>query len=235
MELSEIQTHLEGIPYLRPDYGQRLYQFVLDTKPEECLELGFAHGVSSCYIAAALDELGRGHLTTVDLDKSRKLKPTIEGLLDATRLGRYVSVVREMSSYTWFLKGKIEEQTSEGICVPLYDFCFVDGSKNWTVEACAFFCTDKLLKSGGWILYDDFSWKYANAIRRGKKVSDGVLLRSMDEDQLTTPNIELVFRLLVMQHPSYGAFRIEEGKFAYARKLPWRTSETPAGNGQRDG
>ena len=36
--------------------------------------------------------------------------------------------------------------SSSNICQPIYDFCFIDGSKNWTIDSSAFFLVDKLLK-----------------------------------------------------------------------------------------
>ena len=82
MKYETIRSHLEGIPFMDPDRAEVLFNFVLQKKPSECLELGFAHGASSCYIAAALEELGRGHLTTVDLTSlAETRKPSIEDLL----------------------------------------------------------------------------------------------------------------------------------------------------------
>ena len=45
------------------------------------MELGFAHGTATNYIAAALDELEEGHITAVDLEKSINEKPNLEELL----------------------------------------------------------------------------------------------------------------------------------------------------------
>ena len=58
---------IEGVPYTSPERGRELYDFVLRNKPARLLELGIAHGVSMCYMAAALDELGRGLVEGVDL------------------------------------------------------------------------------------------------------------------------------------------------------------------------
>ena len=97
-----------------PDYGKRLYDFILAKKPSECLELGFAHSASSCYTAAALDEIGKGHLTSVDIVPAMEWqKPAIEELLSKTKLEKYVTVMRENTSYNWFLKKKIEENQGE--------------------------------------------------------------------------------------------------------------------------
>src|SRR5215470_11200841 len=100
MKLEQISKYVGNTPYMRPEYGRIIYQFVLEHGPNEILELGFAHGTSSCYIAGALDELGRGHLTSVDIPWSATIKPTIEEQLQGSGLSSYVTVQRERSSYT---------------------------------------------------------------------------------------------------------------------------------------
>jgi len=214
MKFEEILKHIEGIPYISPRAGKVLYDFILESRPAQCLELGFAHGASSCYVAAALDEIGAGHLTAVDLLSSAERKPSIEDLLKKTNLGRFVAVQREQNSYTWFLKKKIEERSSSGCCDPCYDFVYIDGPKNWTIDGCAFFLADKLMNEGGWILFDDYKWAYG----RQRETTDGFVHREMSEDQLSHPNIELVFSYLVMQHPNYSEFRIQDEEWAWARK-----------------
>jgi predicted O-methyltransferase YrrM len=230
MKFEELLSQLERFSFkttIGPRRGRILYNFVLDKKPSECLELGFAHGTSSCYIAAALDELGTGCLTSVDLVRAAEWqKPSIEELLSKTSLQEYVTVVRENTSYNWFLKKKIEETSSSNNCQAIYDFCFVDGSKHWTIDGFAFFLVDKLLKQGGWILFDDFKLTY-NSVKRQSGVDsiDYISLLEMGEDELNTPHIELVFRLLVMQNPNYSEFKIEDEWWAWARKTssPKRT------------
>ena len=217
MKFREIAKRLEGIPYLGVEDGKFLYNHVIRTKPRECLELGFAHGVSSCYVAAALKQNGRGHLTSVDLLSSKMREPSIESLLYENNLEDFVTVVREVNSYNWYLKKKIEMQTVAGICQPVFDFAFIDGAKNWTIDGFAFFLVDKLLKEGGTILFDDYGWSYSE--HDEKHITDGISHREMSEDQLRSPNIKLVFELLVMQHPSYSSFKIDDESWAWARKV----------------
>lgn len=221
MKFAEISNLVAGIPFIDPKRAKQLYQFILEKQPQQCLELGFAHGASSCYIAAALDEIGVGHLTAVDLIPAMEWQhPSIEELLQKTSLKQYVTVEREMTSYTWFLKKKIEERSdNNNSCEPCYDFCFIDGSKNWTIDGYAFFLVDKLLRENGWILFDDLNWKYSSKIAAGIAHSDGVSIRAMGEDEINTPHIERIFRLLVMQHPNYSEFKIVDNWWGWAHKV----------------
>jgi predicted O-methyltransferase YrrM len=220
MKFDDVAAVLDGIPYMSPRKGRVFYDFVMETKPEECLELGFAHGVSSCYIAAALHERGRGHLTAVDLESGRGIQPSIEELLRRTGLTEWVTPVRELSGHNWFLKKKIEAQSKDGACVPLYDFCFIDAAKNWTLEGYAFFLVDKLLRQGGWVVFDDYGWSYAeHGAATGKKATAGINHQELSDDELRAPHIEAVFRTLVMQHPDYSNFRVVDEQVAFAQKV----------------
>ena len=221
MEFKTVQEHVEGVPYILPELARDIYEFVGSHAPQQCLELGFGHGASSCYIAAALEELGQGHLTTVDLASAREWQqPTIEDLLARTGLQPWVTVVREPTSYTWFLKRKIEEATPQNHCRPIFDFCFLDGAKNWTIDGAAFFMADKLLKPGGWFLFDDLQWTYASKRKEGKQKSDGVVIDAMGADEIEQPHVELIFQYLVMQHPDYANFLIKDNWWAWAQKTP---------------
>lgn len=222
MEFREIQNHLKGVPFIGPGKARRLYDHIIENRSTRCLELGFAHGASSCYIAAALDELGEGHLTTVDIERARDwfADPSIEELLDRTGLGKYVTVAREKLSYTWFLNKQVAQNTTNGSCRPIYDFCFIDGAHNWTIDGLAFFLVDKLLKEEGWVLFDDLGWSYATtgAASIAKVEESGIPVTLMDEDERSKPHVGMVFDLLVKQHPSYGDFRIEDKDWGWARK-----------------
>jgi predicted O-methyltransferase YrrM len=217
MKLAQVREVVEGLPYMSSADGKLIYEHILKSKPELCLELGFAHGVSSLYIAAALDELGHGELHAVDLLSERdRRRPSIEDLLQKSGLSGYVSVFREHTSYTWFLKKQIERQTQNHQCVPLYDFAFIDGPKNWTIDGMAFFCVDKLLRRNGWILFDDIEWYYGNY---DKPVLDGITVRELSHEERMTPQIKALFELIVMQHPNYSNFILMDNGWGWAEKV----------------
>jgi len=218
MKFRKTAQHLDGIPHISNRSARILYDFILAHRPASCLELGFAHGASSGYIAAALDELGHGHLDSVDIEISRDFSPTIEHTLSGLALAGFVSIHREVNSYTWFLKKKIEAQTRDGVCMPCYDFVFIDGSKNWTIDGMAFFLADKLLRDDGWLLFDDYAWRYADALQRNKEIADGMNIRSLSEDQIDEANVAAIYHLLVTQHPSYSNFTVQDRSWAWAQK-----------------
>lgn len=218
MDFGEVRAVLGETPYTSASDGRRLYDFIR-ANPGECLELGFAHGVSSCYIAAGLEAAGAGHLTTVDLPGDIR-EPSIEQFLGKLGLEHRVTVVRQPGGYNWFLKAAIERATNGAECTPRYDFCFIDGAKNWTIDAAAFFLVDKLLRNGGWLLFDDYGWTYdAWASGRQTEDCDGVAISSLSPEERSQAHIERIFRLLVIPHPDYGDFRIENDRWAWAKKV----------------
>ena len=144
---------------------------------------------------------------------------TIEEQLVRTGLARYVDVFWEPTGYSWFLRNEIRANSKDDQCTPKYDLCIIDGSKNWTIDGHAFFCVDKLLTQGGWLIFDDYAWTYARAARRGKDATAGITHSQLSDEELNTPHIQEVFHLLVMQHPNYSNFRVHgQGDWAWAQK-----------------
>lgn len=219
MQFADVNEILEPIPYTGTRKGKFLYDFVKAKGISSVLELGFAHGASTCYIAAALAEAFNGHIDAVDLIESADFKPTLEELSASMGLSSLISVHREVSSYTWFLKKKIEEQTGNSSGASLYDLVFIDGPKDWTNDGASFFMADKLLRPGGWIIFDDYAWAY-RAPGETREDQQGYVFRRMSPEEFYTPHVEAIFRLLVTQHPSYSNFEVVDDTLAIARKSP---------------
>jgi predicted O-methyltransferase YrrM len=217
MELESVAASVAGIPFMTPDLGRRVYEHIRSTRPEQALELGTAHGVSAAYIAAALEANGSGHLITVD-HGGAAYAPSPEEVLAGAGLAHRVTVVREHSSYNWFLKQQIEAASdAAGNCSPMYDFCYLDGSKNWNIDGLAVVLVEKLLRSGGWLLMDDIEWTYEDnpwIVPDG----DGRPLGPLSDSERTQPHLRAVFELIVKQHPSFTRFIREDEWYGWAQK-----------------
>lgn len=220
VRFDEVANAVAGLPYMPVELGRRIYDHLRATRPERVLELGTAYGVGAAYMAAALEANGRGELTTVDYSLAR-FDPAPETVLAEAGLSHRVRVVRDYSSYTWFLKEQIEERSdAECNCEPLYDFAYLDGCKNWTVDGLATLLIEKLLRPGGWLLMDDLQWRYADHKWGHLYDGDGKPFGPLSEREREQPHMRAVFELLVMQHPNFSEFRIEDDWYGWARKLP---------------
>src|SRR5215210_1506193 len=203
---------------MSPDQGRIVYDHVRATRPAEALELGTAHGVGAAYLAAGLEANGAGRLTTVDFEGAR-YDPPPEELLARAGVAERVEVVRAYSTYNWWLKEQIEARSdADGNCEPRFDFVYLDGSKNWTVDGLAVFLVEKLLRPGGWLLMDDLAWTYADD--PGREATDGIVHRELSERERTQPHLRAVFDLIVAQHASFTDVRVQDDWWGWARKAP---------------
>lgn len=209
MKLEYVSESLEGIFGMSYNQAKYLESFIKSNNLSNLLELGFAHGVSSCYFASILDDMGKGHLTTIDLEKSKNRRPNIEQLLDKLSLSDYVSVYYEYESYNWRLMNFIEENNN-----PIFDFCYIDGAHDWNVDGFAFLLVDKLLKPGGWIIFDDMDWSFGSS--PSMKNMDRV--KNMPIDVKDTPHVAKVFDLLVKEHPNFCNFEVTDFGWGIAQK-----------------
>ena len=72
---------------------------------------------------------------------------------------------------------------------------------------------EKLLKPGGWVLFDDLRWSYASSPSMSKL--DWV--KELPEEVRTSQQIGAVFELLVRQQGNFWDLR-REGSWGWARK-----------------
>lgn len=188
-----------------PVRGKELYDWVRRTRPTDCLELGFAHGVSTLYIAGALESSGQGRLTSIDREVVRDFQPSAVEMIERAGLSHRAQLVHEATSYNWFLHGMLRRQTRDGVCTPCYDFVFLDGAHTWEDDGLAFFLVDKLLRPGGWILFDDLDWRLDER------------WAEVPIEQRELCQVREIFDLLVASNPSYRELR-DDGNWAWARK-----------------
>jgi predicted O-methyltransferase YrrM len=208
MNIDKIRERVKGIPHMTFSQAQIIRDVILKNQFQSLLELGFRHGVSTCYMAGALDDLGRGTILTIDLMNARKAEPCIDQLLADLGLTKYVTVIYEPTSYVWRLMKMLEENPS-----PRFDFCYIDGAHDWATDGFAFFLVDRLLQPGGLIIFDDLDWTYESspALRNTERV------RLMPQEEKSTPQVRKIYELLVKPHPAYGEFMVKDD-WAYARR-----------------
>jgi len=209
MQVANVADIVGDTPHMTPAQGEQITNFILENRVTDILELGFRHGVSTAYMAAALARAGKGRIVTVDLLSARQNTPNVEELLTRVDERQRVEIFYESTSYTWRLMRMLQQDPT-----PRFDLCYLDGAHDWFVDGFAFFLIDRLLRPNGWILFDDMDWTYAGSPTLGQ--TDRV--KQMPEDERTTKQVRLVYDLLVKTHPGYHNFR-DEGEWAFAQKI----------------
>ncbi|WP_378173428.1 class I SAM-dependent methyltransferase [Aquimarina sp. SS2-1] len=199
MQIEKIIPIIGKVPHMNPEQGSIVYNLILENNIDSILELGIAHGTGSCYMAAALDEKRKGSVITMDNKSAMDRKPNVHELSKKCGLTQYITPIFANTSYNWELMKLIDQQTKDGICQPIFDFCYVDGSHNFEIDCCAFFLVDKLLKPNGMILFDDLDWTYQSS--PSLKNTDRV--KAMTNDEKITPHIRKLVELIVIPHPNY--------------------------------
>lgn len=225
MKFDDVSKILKNIPHTPPEDGKILYDFIVENKCQNILELGFENGTSTCYMAAALDEIGSGKILTIDREETIGIEPDIYTLLKRTKLEKFVEPIYAHTTYVWELMKIIEKQTKKNLCKPIFDFCFIDGAHTWEVDGFAFFLVEKLLKSGSWILFDDLNWKFSES----HTLKDSEFVKMMPEKEKQSAQIERVFSLLVSQHPKFRNHKIVN-RWAWAQKIDQTNLDTKKSN-----
>jgi len=195
---------------MTPQKGRRVYDHIVREGIRDVIELGTAYGVSASYMAAAVEET-HGHVTTIDR-ADFPYAPSARDVVGRAGLEDHVTFVRSNhSSYNWYLANEIASRSDKhGNCEPAYDFCYIDGAHDFHIDGLAFFLIAKLLRPGGWVLFDDLDWTFANTSHTPPL--------ALSAEEAATPHVRLIFDVLVKQHPEFSGFMIEDDEWAWAQK-----------------
>ncbi|WP_194840005.1 MULTISPECIES: class I SAM-dependent methyltransferase [Aeromicrobium] len=188
-----------------------LRDLVVKNDLKDLLELGFYKGKSSAYLAGMLEDLGRGHLVTMDRPSARKQQPEINEVLSTVGLSHRVTPIFAHRSFTWEL-GKMLEQTPR----PQFDFCYLDGGHTWDVTGFGFLLVDMMLKPGGIILLDDLDWTIARS-PQAKTEAGQRTYAAYSDDEKAAKGVRMTFEHIA-EHLGYDVEEVPEFQWGIARK-----------------
>jgi predicted O-methyltransferase YrrM len=197
---------------LPPEAEKYLYDFIITNKPYTCIELGTGFGATACIMAAAMEELGRGQVITIDMYLHQPVNVNV--LMQQCGISeKYLKSIVDPLGYNWYLADLIKQQSALGICQPLFDFCLLDGAHEWNPDALAFFLISKLLKPGAWIALDDINFNL-RMIPNWRETHPNHSDRELD-----TCQIGMIYDLVVSQHPEFTGFKVtHNGRIGWAKK-----------------
>lgn len=139
------------------DEGKMLQDIVCRIKPNRCLEVGCAYGISSLFICESLDQIKAKRHTIIDSGQ----------IIGVNRAGLNNL---EKAGYGYLVD--FHDGRSEDILPALkakgykIDFAFVDGWHTFDHTLIDFFYIDKMLNVGGVVAFDDADWPSVHKVCR---------------------------------------------------------------------
>jgi predicted O-methyltransferase YrrM len=194
MTPDEIMAVVKDTPVTSVQRGLEIYGFIRKHRLTRALELGFAHGVGTIWIGGAMRSLGGGSVVAVDDASALERTPNARDLIAKAALESMVTLSFEPLGYTWHLKREMAHYQADP-----FDFVFIDGAHTWDTDGFAFFLVERILKPGGWILFDDLKWTFASSPALRNLPST----RAMHPEARDHPQIQAVWEQLVLPHPGF--------------------------------
>ncbi len=140
---NRIKMFPTSIPY---DEGVMLYNLIRSTRSTKTLEIGMAYGLSTLFMCQAHADNGNGQHIAIDPWEKTLWKSI--GLAYIQRAGlSNILHLYEATSYEALPQLLIEKEC--------FGVIFIDGTHLFDHTLLEFFYADKLLPSGGYIVFDD--------------------------------------------------------------------------------
>lgn len=209
--IEDVDGRWGHLKYMRIEHARFLRDFIEIHDLRNLLELGFFHGKSTAFMAAILEELGRGHIITMDLKSARKRRPAIGTVLSELRLTHRVTPVYSHRSFTWELRRLLAQSPR-----PAFDFCYIDGAHTWDGTGFSFLLIDLLLKPGGWVIFDDLDWSLATSQAAAKNMHR---FKAYSDEEKKVKQVREVWNILV---PARGYQHMHEEK-----RFRWGIAQKP--------
>ena len=210
--IEDVDRRWGRLKYMGLEQARFLRDFIKTNGLSQLLELGFFHGKSTAFMAAILEELGRGHVTTMDLEAAKKRRPPIERVLSSLQLMHRVTPVYSHRSFTWDLRRLLANSPMQQ-----FDFCYIDGGHTWDGTGFSFLLVDLLLKPGGWVIFDDLDWSIAKSPAAMKNMNR---YAAYSEEEKKAKQVREVWEILV---PARGYQDLHEEK-----QFHWGIARKPA-------
>jgi predicted O-methyltransferase YrrM len=179
--------------------NEQTVEFFAETGCRVYAEIGIYRGDTTFAIAERLPEDGLIHLFDFD-DRVRAVQRRL-AVAGHTNVVCHPNTRRVLDSYNWSLMRLLEQHEE-----PIFDYVFIDGAHSWVHDALAFCLVDQLLRPGGYVDFDDYTWTLRHSPSMNPDAFPEVEQLYTDE-QIDRPQVALVVDLLVRRNPAYEEVR----------------------------
>ena len=147
-----LHSHISG------QYAHALYTVALQNRPKAVLEVGLAFGISSLAILTALDELGTGHLTSIDPNQCSEEWRGV-GIANIQRCGFAARhTLLQKPDYI-----ALPELMASGMTIEL---AYIEGWHTFDHAFLDFFYIDRMIRPGGIVGFNDAGWRSVHKVLR---------------------------------------------------------------------
>lgn len=182
--------------YIPREEGDHLYSLVRHLRPLTTVEVGMANGLSTLFIAEALEDNGAGSHIAIDPFQATEWRSAGVELIRRAGLSKRVQL-RESCSHQ-----ALPEVERAGLRA---QFVFVDGAHLFDYVLTDFLCIDRILDVGGLVAFDDSDWP---------------AVRSAIRYVLSNREYEIAFPELVIEYRPPAPTRSARVLRTLARKFP---------------
>jgi hypothetical protein len=113
------------------------------------------------------------------------------------RVNFWASSQKFLDSYNWSLMKIIMEKDSQ----PIFDYCFLDGAHTFAIDALAFFLIDRCLRVGGYVDFDDYSWRLQGSSLDPINVPETALMYT--DEQISSRQLKILIDHIVKKESRY--------------------------------
>ena len=114
------------------------------------------------------------------------------------RIFYYGNTQRYNDSYNWNLAKLFFNNNA----TPIFDYCFLDGAHTFAIDALNFFVCDRMLRTGGYMDFDDYDWSLANSPSLNPRACPEITKQYTDE-QIMSQQVKVIVDGFVKTDPRY--------------------------------
>ena len=157
-------------------------------------EFGVWKGGTTGQLAKFLGNKGELHIFDYE-DTVLELKEKL-AKANFNNVTAWGSSYRYLDSYNWNLRMILENQRDLR-----FDYIYLDGAHTWAIDALTFFLSDMLLNVGGYVEFDDYSWRLRGSSLDPARVPATAELYT--DEQVNDFQVKAIVDLLVRRRGTY--------------------------------